>query len=213
MEKTKSESSSNRKVQDKSESSIRDKGYRNQDDDYEDEDEDSVDKEDQVSDDELPETPKQTKPEPRRPSARIRVTKNEILNNQKSDALSKMKKKFNYVSNEDQGDTDYSNFNNLNQYNSLIGNSMLKQQMSSGINGGMNPFDQMNNMYGYNMPNMDFMNNMGGYMGMNTFDQANNFAPLKTGINSNFKSFNLKNKKRESKKRFDVRVLDSLKDY
>ncbi len=210
MEKTKPESSSRRKVQDKSESSIRDKGYSNPDDDDEDEDEDSEDKEDQVSEDELPETPKQTKPEPRRPSARIRVTQNEILNNQKPEALSKMKKKFNYIPNEDLDDTDYSNFNNLNQYNSLIGNSMLKQHLSSGINGGMTPFDQMNNIYGYNMPNMDFMNNMGGYMGMNTFDQANNYAPLKTGINSNFKSFNLKSKKRDGKKRFDVRVLDSL---
>ena len=144
------------------------------------------------------------------------MSKNEISKNTKSETMPKIKKKFSYNPNEGLDEMDYGNFNNLNQYNSLLGNSMFNQQLNSGINGGVNPFDQMNSMYGYNsLPNnMDLMRSMGGFMGgMNQIDQANNFAPLQNGLSSNFKSFNLKSKKRDGKKRFDLRVLDSLNDY
>ena len=126
-----------------------------------------------------------------------------------------MKKKFSYNPNDrTNNEMDYNKFNNFNQFNPLIGNSLLKHQLSSNINNGMHPFDQMSNMYGYNsMPDMDYVGNMGGMMNGNSFEQANQFLPHQNGMGSNFKSYNLKSKKKEAKKRFDLRVLDSLNEY
>ena len=78
----------------------------------------------------------------------------------------------------------------------LIGNSMLKQQLSMNMQKGMNPFDQMNMYGGFGAPNNMIM---GGYE-----------HPQQQ--HGGYKKYNLlKNKNPEGKKKkFDMRILNSL---
>ncbi len=219
-EDIKSKSSSNKKSSKKNEFAHRNKilydDYYNEDEKEEDEDENEEYLEEiknDEKDEDNTERSMRTKSDLRRQNDRLRETKYEITAPTKSETVSKMmKKKFSYNPNDrTNNEMDYNNFN---QFNPLIGNSMLKHQLSSNMNNGMRPFDQMGNMYGYNsMPNMDYVGNMGGMMNGNSFEQANQFLPHQNGMGSHFKSYNLKSKKKEAKKRFDLRVLDSLNDY
>jgi hypothetical protein len=221
-EDIKSKSSFNKKSSKKNEFAHRNKSlyddYYNDEEKEEDEDENEEYLEEiknDEKDDDNTERSMRTKSEPRRQNERLRETKYEITAPTKSETISKMKKKFSFNPNErTNNEMDYNNFNNFNQFNPLIGNPMLKHQLSSSMNNGMHPFDQMNNMYGYNnMPNMDYIGNMGGTINGNNFEQANQFLQHQNGMGSNFKSYNLKSKKKEAKKRFDLRVLESLNDY
>ena len=159
-----------------------------------------------------------TKTQLKRPNTQIKVTKYENPKNRHQS--NKMTKNLNYKSNE------INEMGYMNQMNPFIGNAILQHQLSSGINNGLNLYDQMNNMnsmnnmYGYNgLVGLDYMNglnNIGGigdYRGMGSTD---NFEKQTKTLMSRpiTKSFNLKNKRKDnSKKKFDTRILETLKDY